>query len=447
MIKKSALIIHPDIQFTNKFKQFLLELNCGVQIFHEHVMPKERIDENACDLFIVHENVELSNGKSIIEHFQDNGCEVPAIIISERGDLRRAVSAIQSGVFDYFSALSDEQIIQEGIKSALDIVSKREGQAESNQKTVKNHSIVTRSKNMDQLLSIAKRVAASNATILIQGESGTGKELLARFVHLNSARSRRQFVAMNCAALPENLAESELFGYEKGAFTGATHKKPGKFEQAHGSTLLLDEISEMPLSLQVKLLRVLQEKEIDHIGGRKPIPVDARIIATSNRDIGKMVHEGAFRKDLYYRLRVVPLTIPPLKDRKDDIPLLVDHFIEKYNTLHNQKVVEFTDAATEQLYNWNWPGNVRELENTIERAVLLCDESLIGPEHLLLELDGAQVGANDENEMVGMTVKEMEKKLIGQTLQHVNENRTHAAKMLGISIRTLRNKLREYGEP
>ena len=299
---------------------------------------------------------------------------------------------------------------------------------------------------MKGVLTIAERVAKAGATVLIEGENGTGKELFARFIHHHSSRSDKPFVAMNCAALPESLAESELFGYDKGAFTGATKRRIGKFEQAQGGTLMLDEISEMPLSLQVKLLRVLQEKEVDPIGGRNPVPVDVRVVATCNRELAKMVKEGTFRQDLYYRLRVIPLTIPPLRERKEDIPFLVEHFAEKFKDLYHTKDLSISPETMAVLADWCWPGNVRELENTIERATLICDGKVIQPAHLLMDADvfGLEIGKTER--LVGMTVKQIEKKLIHQTLKHVNENRTHAAEMLGISIRTLRNKLREYAQ-
>ena len=308
----------------------------------------------------------------------------------------------------------------------------------------RQHTIRTCSQVMLNVVALARRVSDATATILIQGESGTGKELLARFIHQHSGRSAHAFVAMNCAALPDQLAESELFGYEKGAFTGATQTRMGKFELAHQGTLLLDEISEMPLSLQVKLLRVLQEKEVDPIGGRMPVPVDVRVIATTNRDLREMVLNSEFREDLYYRLRVIPITIPPLRQRKEDIPVLSDFFIQKYCSPDRKPPPQFSSQAVEQMIEYTWPGNVRELENTVERALLISEGPTIGPEFLLLEHDMTAAGMSDRSNLVGMTVKELEQKLIGQTLKHLNDNRTNAAKMLGISIRTLRNKLKEY---
>ncbi|WP_054031309.1 sigma-54 interaction domain-containing protein [Desulfatitalea tepidiphila] len=305
-------------------------------------------------------------------------------------------------------------------------------------------NLIASTEGMRRLLEMANRIAPSSATVLIQGESGTGKEILARYVHARSGRGDQPFVAMNCAALPENLAESELFGYEKGAFTGAVSQRCGRFERANGGTLLLDEISEMPLPLQAKLLRVLQEKEVERIGGSGVISVDVRVIATTNRDLAEMVREGAFRKDLFYRLRIVPLTLPPLRERRDDIPLLIDHFIQKFQSGRSGDIPRFIDSAMETLLKWPWPGNVRELENTVERALLLRGGDVMGPELLLLDTDMTDGPSESTALLVGMTVRELEERLICQTLKHVNQNRTHAAEMLGISIRTLRNKLREY---
>jgi two-component system response regulator FlrC len=442
---KPVLIVHPDIHFGNAIKRILLKLKCSVVIENEDravPTPFRFLDYRFC---IFHENFILPDGQDILASLKNEDDTVPVVIISDGADLPKAVCAIRNGAYDFFSKNSDDQVVQESLKRALEItVSPKIKKRFKKSTQKKERPIVTRSDSMRQVLEVAQRVAVSSATITIQGESGTGKELLARFIHQHSGRSH-PFVAMNCAALPDNLAESELFGYEKGAFTGAMNSRRGKFEQAHGGTLL-HEISEMPISLQVKLLRVLQEKEVDPIGGSHPIPVDVRVIATSNTNLGDMVKKGKFREDLYYRLRVIPLTIPPLRERIEDIELLVAYFVKKHTPSQQNAAISFSAEALKQLSNWTWPGNVRELENTVERAVLICPGAVVGPEHLLLDkasLRGEELGTHSGT-LVGMTVKEMEKKLIGQTLKKVNDNRTHAAKMLGISIRTLRNKLNEY---
>ena len=299
------------------------------------------------------------------------------------------------------------------------------------------------------MLKLAKQVAPSEANILLTGQSGTGKEVFSRFIHDNSKRANKKFVAVNCAAIPETLLESELFGYEKGAFTGAVARRIGKFEEASGGTLLLDEISETDVKIQAKLLRAIQEKEIDRIGGKAPIKVDTRIIATSNRNLDECVKNGTFRQDLYYRLNVVNINIPPLKDRPDDIIVLAKHFAKKYSELNDIPLKEMTPAAEQKLLNYLWPGNVRELENTVHRAVLLSTGDKIDEDAILLDDIDAVINPAAGTEMsgaefVGSTVACMERNLIIDTLKHTMGNRTTAANILGISIRTLRNKLKQY---
>lgn len=311
--------------------------------------------------------------------------------------------------------------------------------------------IQTADQEMKRILQLAENVAPSKATILICGESGTGKELLARFIHSKSPRASKRFVAVNCAAVPEGLLESELFGYEKGAFTGATQSKPGKFELAHESTFLLDEVSEMPLLLQAKLLRVIQEGEVERLGAKQPTKINVRLLATTNRDLQQMVKEGSFREDLYYRLNVIPLRIPALRERPKDITLLSRFFSEVSSLLNGTKAKSLTEDALTKLHAWNWPGNVRELENVIERSVLLCKEEAISSEQIFINGFEAglvkRVAPQELQFQAGLTIAEMEKTLILQTLQHTGNNRTKAAQLLGISIRTLRNKLHEYNYP
>lgn len=310
--------------------------------------------------------------------------------------------------------------------------------------------IRTEDPQMLKVLSIAESIASSRATVLLLGESGTGKELLARLIHAKSPRAERRFVAINCAAVPENLLESELFGYERGAFTGATQMKLGKFELAHEGTLLLDEVSEMPLLLQAKLLRAIQEGEIERLGGKSPLRVNVRIVATSNRDLRDMVDKGLFREDLFYRLNVVPIRIPALRDRPRDVELLARFFMEVSSHLNGRGVRSFDLSAMEKLLSWSWPGNVRELENVIERAVLLSSGDVISASDIEIEsrvdTERTERKVSVEEELrAGMTVAAMERLLILKTLEHTEQNRTKAAALLGISIRTLRNKLHEYG--
>jgi DNA-binding NtrC family response regulator len=316
-----------------------------------------------------------------------------------------------------------------------------------------HHDALFEDPKMLKWVNLAKRIAKSEASILITGESGTGKEVISRYIHQNSTRAHRPFISINCAAIPENLLESELFGYEKGAFTGATDRRIGKFEEAHGGTLLLDEISEMDPRLQAKLLRAIQEKHIDRVGGKHPIKVDIRILATSNRNMIQAVKSGQFREDLYFRLNVMTIDLPPLRERPKDIEKLAHFFVEKYTKLNNLPYKKLSFHAIKVLLNHPWPGNVRELENTIHRAVLLSSNEGIEADDLFLntflEQDMSTKSSlnndnDDDQNFVGQTVFDMEQKLIVSTLTHCLGNRTHAAKILGISIRTLRNKLNDY---
>lgn len=307
--------------------------------------------------------------------------------------------------------------------------------------------IITRDPKMLQITGLTKGIANSDATVLLLGESGTGKELLAKFIHNNSRRSGRPFIAVNCASIPDSLLESELFGHEKGAFTGAEARRLGKFEMADTGTILLDEIGEMSLILQAKLLRVLQERELDRIGGKAPVPIDIRVIATTNRDIRKEVEAGKFREDLYYRLNVFPITLPPLRERRDDIPILAAHFLKRFARKNMKEVLSISDETVSFIKGLPWKGNIRELENAVERAVLLCDGKVLSIKHFLF--DEAReyhdtVAPGDVGREANGTVSDMERGLILRTLEGLNGNRTRAAEALGISLRTLRNKLKVY---
>ncbi|MBT5715220.1 sigma-54-dependent Fis family transcriptional regulator, partial [Candidatus Poribacteria bacterium] len=291
-----------------------------------------------------------------------------------------------------------------------------------------------------------------NASVLLSGESGTGKEVFARAIHERSPRSSFPFVAVNCAGLPEGLLQSELFGHEKGSFTGASTQHKGKFEQADGGTLLLDEISEMPPELQAKLLRALQEREVDRLGGKRPIKVDVRVIATTNRDMQQHVRDGGFREDLFYRLCVVPITLPPLRERRMDILLLARHFLKEFCEQNQKSISDFTDAAAGWMESQQWHGNVRELRNVVERAVVLCQGNRVESYELNPELwvtpESDAAAADDPGRLdvrVGMTAHEVEKRLILKTLEESGGNKSRAAEILGITPRTIRNKLREYG--
>lgn len=368
-----------------------------------------------------------------ISSLEQERINVLVVACGVANDPSLAVKAIKAGAKEYIPLPPDPEMIGAVLAAA----------------TRENHALIYGDKKTEAVLKLAKQVAPSEANILLTGQSGTGKEVFSRFIHDNSKRANKKFVAVNCAAIPETLLESELFGYEKGAFTGAVARRIGKFEEASGGTLLLDEISETDVKIQAKLLRAIQEKEIDRIGGKAPIKVDTRIIATSNRNLDECVKNGTFRQDLYYRLNVVNINIPPLKDRSDDIIVLAKHFAKKYSELNDIPLKEMTPAAEQKLLNYLWPGNVRELENTVHRAVLLSTGDKIDEDAILLDDIDAVINPAAGTEMsgaefVGSTVASMERNLIIDTLKHTMGNRTTAANILGISIRTLRNKLKQY---
>lgn len=344
-----------------------------------------------------------------------------------------AVKAIKAGAKEYIPLPPDPELIGAVLAAA----------------TRENHALIYGDKKTEAVLKMAKQIAPSEANVLLTGASGTGKEIFSRFIHDNSKRANKKFVAVNCAAIPETLLESELFGYEKGAFTGAVSRRIGKFEEASDGTLLLDEISEMDISIQAKLLRAIQEKEIDRIGGRAPIKVNTRIIATSNRNLDEAVKNGTFRQDLYYRLNVVNINIPSLKDRPDDIIVLAKHFVKKYSELNELPLKVISKAAEDKLMSYLWPGNVRELENTVHRAVLLSTQEEIEADAVILDdadsiISRTAAPGSAATAPQGTTLAGMERNLIIDTLKHTMGNRTVAAQILGISIRTLRNKLKQY---
>lgn len=397
-----------------------------------NILRKERLE-----LVLVSLNGNRSQVVGLLQMNQASPDGPPVIVMSEKASLGDATEMMELGAQDFWIKPIQPERLAHSIELLQSKVKARESGAPSAQRP-----IIAQDPHMLRLKDLARRVAASNATIFIQGESGTGKEMFARYIHQHSERHDKPFLALNCAALPEGLLESELFGHEKGAFTGAIKCKEGKFELANGGTLLLDEVTEIPIHLQAKLLRVLQENEIDRVGGRFPIPIDVRAIATTNLDPEKAIAEGRFRKDLYYRLNVIPVKIPPLRDRPDDITPLVHHFLDKHNRLHKRGLRGISAAALRTLQKYSWPGNVRELENVIQRAILLSIDCELTPECLLF--DGPPQEPVEYRAIELMTIGEMEKLMIGKALEAVEGNRTRAAEILGISVRTLRNKLNEY---
>lgn len=390
---------------------------------------------------------------SVIEFLKtinDSKILCQTIVLTSEPIVEHAVTLMKLGALDYLVQPVELEQLELSARRAL-VVSKQHQISKTPGKFLhkKKVKIITRDKGIQKLLNLALKVANSSASVLIQGDSGTGKELFAKYIHEKSDRKDQALIAVNCAALPENLLESELFGHEKGAFTGAISRKIGKFELAHKGTLFLDEITEMQFHLQAKLLRALQEKVVDRVGGLESVEIDVRVIATTNRDADEAVKKGDFREDLFYRLNTIPIVIPPLKDRMHDLELLCEFFIKKYCKIDGRNVKGLTKQAQTILNHHPFEGNVRELENVIHRAILLADSDLIQPEDLMIdmgELKNNQSGddiAQNLDHGAG-SLKEMEQKMIFKTLDTTEGNRTHAAKILGISVRTLRNKLNEY---
>ena len=390
------------------------------------------------DLLMVDVSLDI---RDLVLRVEAEHIHVPIVACGVQNDARAAVAAIHAGAKEYIPLPPDPEMIAAVLAAVAD----------------DTREFIFRDDAMAAVVKLAQQVAPSEASILITGESGTGKEVLARYVHARSSRARAPFISVNCAAIPEALLESELFGHEKGAFTGAVARRIGKFEEANGGSLLLDEISEMDVRLQAKLLRAIQERVIDRVGGTRPVPVDIRIIATSNRNLAEAVRDGSFREDLLFRLNVVNLKIPPLRERPADIMELAQHFARIYAEANGVPVRPLSVEAKRQLTAGRWPGNVRELENTMHRAVLLSTGDEIGAEAILspdgVRLDQSKPPAVAHATMaaeavtralVGRTVADVERDLILETLKHCLGNRTHAANILGISIRTLRNKLNEY---
>ena len=478
------LIVDDEVEMRIAMSETLKHSGYPVEISHNAIDALNKFKKNDYSMVITDMTMPKRSGIELLKDIRKINDALPVLMVTAYGTIETAVEAMKLGAFDYILKPFKFDVFTFVVERALALAEERRS-APQDKPTVTAikeaepvkaaREIVTADPGIQQLLGMAENIARSKATVLVQSESGTGKELLARHIHVNSDRSEGPFVAVNCAALPETLLESELFGHRKGAFTGAIQDYKGRFEQANGGTILLDEISELALPLQAKLLRVLQEHEVDRIGGKEPVPVDIRVIATTNRDLFARVEEGKFREDLYFRLNVIPLQLPPLRERKGDIPLLADYFIKRHASRNGRKPAAISSDAMEVLCHYNWRGNIRELENVMERALLLCGDQDVEPNHLLMgqgaltasslanlgpkkgklgkgkqgrgEAKAAPPPSNGSKGLaisVGMSMREAEKKLIFETLRELDGNRTKAAKVLSISIRTLRNKLSEY---
>ncbi|NOX21442.1 MAG: sigma-54-dependent Fis family transcriptional regulator [Nitrospirae bacterium] len=411
------------------------------------------LKQRAFDLVLSDLKLPDKNGLDVLKAVKEEDPSIPVIIMTAYGSIETAVQAIKEGAFDFITKPFDMDHLLVLIKRALEqnrlyrenILLRQESSTPEGMPTIVGKSRVIR-----ELLERVKKVAKTRSTVLLLGESGTGKELFARAIHYLSPRRDGMFVPVNCAAIPRDLLESELFGHEKGAFTGATSRRLGKFELANGGTIFLDEVAELELSLQAKLLRVLQDHTIERVGGSKQIKVDVRVIAASNIDLSRAVKEGRFREDLFYRLNVFPVEIPPLRERKEDIPLLVDFFVEKFSKEMKIEKKRVTSEALQLLMDYNWKGNVRELENTIERAMILSDGPTIEPKHISLITPDTEAcieslpmdGPLEETTKAALRLAESVR--IKKALQQTRWNKTRAAELLQISYKTLLNKIKEY---
>jgi DNA-binding NtrC family response regulator len=406
----------------------------------------EYIRSNQVDIVISDQKMPHMSGLELARYIKENHPNMSVIIITAFGSIEDAVNAMKDGVEDYLIKpvnLNELSIMLERILEKRMLISENKKLREAVKNTTRLPNIIYESEIMEEVMGIVVRASESNATVLITGESGTGKELIARAIHELSERKHGPFIAVNCAAIPENLIENEFFGHEKGAYTGADGRFIGKFEQANGGTIFLDEIGEIPQSIQVKLLRVLQEREFQRVGGLESIKVDVRIITATNRDIEKEVREGLFRNDLYYRLNVIGIEIPSLRKRRSDIPALVEHFMKHYSHIHGRHITSISSEALDLLVKYQFPGNIRELGNIIEQVVVLSRDNVIRVSDLPARISSPQADEN-ENRQLKDSISDLERKKILEALRQTKGNKSAAARLLGVSEGKIRHLLKKY---
>ncbi|MCH8290241.1 sigma-54-dependent Fis family transcriptional regulator [Candidatus Poribacteria bacterium] len=442
MSEREKILIVDDEPDTVTILQDRLEMdNYEVMTASDGYEALEQIDQEMPDLVLLDIKMPRMDGMETLTQILQKYPGLLVIMLTAHGTIQRAVEATKLGAFDFLEKPFQSEHIKQKVDQALE--HHRTTAYSTRDELIHSYEeIIGESPQIVEVLKVIEKVADTNSTVLIQGETGTGKELVARAVHRNSGRASKNMVIVNCAAIPADLLESELFGHEEGSFTGATYQKIGKFERADGSTLFLDEIGDMPTGLQAKLLRAIQEQEIERVGGTEVIQIDARIIVATNQDLHQAIEEGTFRRDLYYRLNMIPIYLPPLRERREDILILAEYFLRKHGEAQNQPVRFISQKARDLLTQYNWPGNVRELEYSILRTVLLAEGEALLPKHFPDEIRSRHRG--EVTPPIDMTMKEMEKELILKTLERMKENRTRTAQVLGISLRSLQYKLKEY---
>jgi len=401
------------------------------------------------DLILTDLRLPRTDGLEFLTQIRRQNTQVPVIMMTAYGSIETAVESMKAGATDFLLKPFSLDHLMQVVNKALEVRALRDENRQLKAELGRRYeydNIIGRSEAMQEIFATIERVASSRATVLLAGESGVGKDLIARAIHFHSPRHDKPLVKINCSAIPENLMESELFGYEKGAFTGAAGTKPGKFEQADTGTVFLDEIGDVPANIQVKLLRILQEREFERLGSNVTRHIDVRVIAATNQDLRAALEQGTFREDLYYRLNVVPINIPPLRERKEDIRFLANHFLRKLAPEAGREVESISDAAMEKLLNYHWPGNVRELENVIERGLILCQGQQLEPDDIKLEAAPRSRPQNDQHFLPdGLTLDQYEQELIREALKRADGNKSQAARLLGLTRNALRYRLTQMG--